>query len=139
MDKEKLLGLYPGYTSVLGPYSRQDGRQHIVLNNSNASKGTKGKTKTISYPKAIIEAELGRLLTDNEEVDHCDNDKTNNNNGNFQILTKTNNRIKQQVHIHGEAIKHYCRCGNLASTTYSKSGGRVIKYCSDECRKLSKS
>src|ERR1035437_1072062 len=70
LNKEKLLELYPNYTSVLGPYLRPDGRQHVVLNNTNASKGTKGKTKTISYRKAIVESNRGSRLLPNETVDH---------------------------------------------------------------------
>lgn len=75
---ENILNLYPSYTSVLGPYHRKDGRQHIVLNNENASKGTKGKTKTISYPKALKEIELGRVLVSGETVDHHDRNFNNN-------------------------------------------------------------
>lgn len=137
LEKETLLKLYPPYDSVLGPYDRKDGRKHIVLNNSKASKGTKGKTKTISFPKAVVESNLGRKLEANEEIDHRDDNKLNNDPDNFQILTKTKNRIKQQIAIYGEPIHHYCVCGKLASTTYSKTerGGKVIKYCSDECRK----
>lgn len=29
MNKEKLLELYPDYTTVLGPYTRPDGRKHM--------------------------------------------------------------------------------------------------------------
>lgn len=135
MNKEKLLELYKPYTSVLGPYTRKDGRKHIVLNNSFAPKGAIAKTKTISYPKALMESTLGRRLTSNEEVDHKDNNKLNDASNNHQILTKTENRIKQQEAIYGKAIKHYCICGNETRTTYSKTGGRVIKFCSPECRK----
>ena len=54
LDKEKLLELYPSYDSVLGPYDRDDGRKHVVLNNSSLPTGAKGKLKTISYPKALV-------------------------------------------------------------------------------------
>jgi hypothetical protein len=87
--------MYPPYTTVLGPYKRPDGRQHIVLNNSSASKGTKGKTKTISYPKAIMEVHLNRRLSDNEEVDHVDGNKLNDCFDNYQVITRTENRKKQ--------------------------------------------
>jgi hypothetical protein len=95
IETEIILNLYPGYYSVLGPYKREDDRQHIVLNNSTASKGTKGKTKTISYPKAIYETMLNRRLIDNEEIDHKDGDKTNDRLSNYQVLTKIDNIQKQ--------------------------------------------
>lgn len=87
MDKKILLGLYPGYTSVLGPYYRSDGRQHVVLNSSSVSKGTTGKTKTISYPKALKEIELNRRLDDGETIDHHDRDFTNNDLNNLKVKT----------------------------------------------------
>ena len=135
LDKEKLLRLYPPYDSVLGPYKRSDGRMHVVLNNSNASKGEKGKTRTISYPKAIVESRLGRKLKPNEEIDHGDNDKTNNNTLNFKIVDGYINRVKQLEHLYGPAIQHYCPCGEYTCTTYSRKGGRVKKYCSDAYKK----
>lgn len=98
MDKEKLLELYPEYTSVLGPYKRTDGRKHIVLNNSNASKGTKGKTKTISYPKALKEIEIGKRLLDNETIDHHDRNFNNDDSSNLVIK-------KQSIHAFEDALR----------------------------------
>ena len=100
MDKEKLLGLYPGYTSVLGPYMRLDGRKHVVLNNSNASKGTKGKTKTISYPKALKEIELNKRLAADETIDHFDRDSENNDPKNLEVKTRINHAIEDAIHVH---------------------------------------
>lgn len=91
---EDLLKLYPKYDSVLGPYKRKDGRKHIVLNDSSAAKGEKGKTKTISYPKAIMECRLGRRLLKDETVDHDDDDFTNNSKKNLQIMSRSNNAAK---------------------------------------------
>ncbi len=85
LDKKTLLGLYPEYTSVLGPYFRPDGRQHVILNNAKAPKGTKDKTKTISYPKALKEIELKEKLKPDETVDHHDRDFTNNKLSNLKV------------------------------------------------------
>lgn len=84
-NREKLLELYPEFTSVLGPYTRQDGRKHIVLNNSNKSKGEKDKTRTISYPKALKEIELSERLLPNFTVDHLDRDFTNDDLSNLKV------------------------------------------------------
>ena len=98
LNKDKLLELYPSYNSVLGPYERPDGRKHIVLNNSSLSKGEKGKTKTISYPKALVESNIGRVLLPNETIDHKDRNKTND--------TKNNLIIKDRsLHISEDVLR----------------------------------
>lgn len=87
--KEKLLKLYPAFDKVTGPYNRKDGRQHIVLNNSKVNNGSKGKLKTLSYPKAIMEVELKRQLTKDETVDHIDKNPLNNTLTNLQVLSRS--------------------------------------------------
>ena len=97
MNLNDILVLYPEYTVVLGPYLRKDGRKHIVLNNSYAPKFTKGKTKTISYPKVLMEIKLGRRLLENETVDHIDEDISNDRYSNLQILTRQQNAAKSNI------------------------------------------
>lgn len=92
--KVKLLALYPFFDKVTGPYIRKDGRKHLCLNNSKLSKGDPNKIRTLSYPKALIEVREGRLLLDNETADHIDEDFTNDNINNLQILTRIENAIK---------------------------------------------
>ena len=38
---QKLLKLYPEFDKVNGPYTRKDGRQHIILNNTKLPKKLK--------------------------------------------------------------------------------------------------
>lgn len=52
------------------------------------------KRKTVSYARYLMSVHLKRFLTSQEEVDHVDNDKTNDNITNLQILTKEQNREK---------------------------------------------
>ena len=75
--KLKLLALYPEFDKVTGPYLRKDGRKHVCLNNSKLPNKHPNKTKTISYPKALVEVRNNRKLLNNETVDHDDNDFTN--------------------------------------------------------------
>lgn len=96
---ELILSLYPPYTSVCSSYIRGDGRQHIVLNDSKKSKGEKGKTKTISYPKALMEVKLGRRLTDNETVDHINGDFTDNSIENLQVLDREAHVVKDVIRV----------------------------------------
>ena len=80
MDKNfkiKLLILYPLYDKVYGPYEREDGRKHLVLNNSKLAKGDKAKLRTLSYPKALIEVHHNRILIEDETTDHKDENFTN--------------------------------------------------------------
>ena len=65
---------------VYGPYTRKDGRQHVVLYES-------GVPKTVSYPKFLLEQKLGRSLNADETCDHIDNDYTNNDVSNLQVLS----------------------------------------------------
>lgn len=112
--KIKLLVLYPSYDRVTGPYTRNDGRKHIVLNNSKLSKGDPNKLRTLSYSKALVEVKEGRLLLENETADHVDEDFTNDNLNNLQILTRPANIIKSfdaNPERHAKFNKHVCpRC-----------------------------
>jgi hypothetical protein len=71
-----------------GPYTRKDGRMHMVVVNDDKTK------TTISYPKWIMQQQLGRKLSPDETVDHIDDNIFNNNPSNFQILTRKENALK---------------------------------------------
>lgn len=110
--KSSLLALYPDYHSVLGPYVmlQNDGRWLVVLY------GGPPKTvkRSLSWPKAVMEVRLGRHLTTNELVDHIDDDPTNNDPDNFQILTVAENTKKGRVArgIEEKIDKFFCpECG----------------------------
>ena len=66
---------------VLGPYLRKDGRSHVCIK-------VDGKWKTVSYPKYLMEIHIGRYFTKQETVDHKDDDFTNNDFSNLQILER---------------------------------------------------
>ena len=96
MDPEfvaALLALYPVYTRVYGPYANpsNDGRSHIILFDGGEN------SRTVSWPKAMMEVKLGRLLRDDEQVDHVDDDPTNDAYENFQLLTPSANMLKMRI------------------------------------------
>jgi len=66
---------------VYGPYTRKDGRQHIILYDYATN-----LRRTVSYPRYLLEQKLGHKLEDWEDADHIDNDKTNNDINNLQPL-----------------------------------------------------
>lgn len=104
LDHKALLRLYPEYTSVLGPYKRNDGRQHIVLNNAMLPAGTHGKLKTISYPKALKESIIGHRLKANETVDHHDRDFNNNNDTNLRIKDRSHHCSEDALRVRVDPV-----------------------------------
>lgn len=68
---------------VYGPYFTHDDRQIVII------KDDSGKSRTVSYPKYILEQHLGRQLDPSTEtVDHWDSDKSNNDISNLRIVPR---------------------------------------------------
>ena len=140
--KEKLLKLYPDYNRVTGPYLRKDGRKHICLNDTSKSKGDPSKTRTLSYPKALVEVRENRLLIENETVDHIDEDFTNDNLNNLQILNrldnieKTINNNPQRARKWFEGICSICKNEFRKELNYvlnNRKQGKAGPFCSKIC------
>jgi len=91
---------------IYGPYTRKDGRMIVVVVNDDKT------TKTISYPKYLMQQHLGRELTIHETVDHIDGNIFNNDISNFQILSRVENARKSVKYA--EYLKLTCKqCGKL--------------------------
>lgn len=73
-----------GYVSI-----NNEGRKIVQLYHSE------NKRKTISYARYRMSVILKRHLTKDEEVDHINNDPTDDRDENFQILTPAQNQLKQ--------------------------------------------
>lgn len=71
-------------SKVYGPYKREsDGRSIVIVVDDN------GNAQTISYPKWLLEVQLGRKLDPNTEtVDHYDSNIDNNSLDNLRILPR---------------------------------------------------
>lgn len=68
---------------VHGPYKRRDGRQIVIVIEKN------NKRRTVSYPKWIMEMQLGRKLDPNlETVDHIDSNFDNNDISNLRLVPR---------------------------------------------------
>lgn len=68
---------------VHGPYKRKDNRQIVIIVENN------GKRRTVSYPKWLMELQLGRKLDpDLETVDHLDSNFDNNDLSNLRIVPR---------------------------------------------------
>lgn len=120
---------------IYGPYLRKDGRQHIIARAPN------GIQYTISYPKYLMECHLERLLDENEEVHHKDEDYTNNNLDNLIVVT---GRIHRKLNRQEEEVWICGYCGNSFIATISKIRNRKANlkrnransgpFCSSSCR-----
>lgn len=116
---------------IYGPYIRkQDGRKFVVEYD-----GKKRSAKL--YSRFLIEQKIGRKLSINETVDHKDNDKTNDNIKNLQILTRAEN-IKKD---HTKKEWYYFDCPvckkhskrSMAQIRRARKRGRSGPYCSKSC------
>jgi hypothetical protein len=117
---------------VYGPYTRKDGRQHVVLYKD-------GMRKTVSYPKYLLEQKLGRSFLPNEICDHIDNDHTNNCLDNLQVLTRSDNARKAMALKPAELGHFTCPVCNSSFTKRMRNvrsnlkQGKSGPYCSRSC------
>ena len=119
---------------IYGPYTRKDGRQVII-------KSDAGVKTTQSYPRYLLELHLGRPLLSSEEVDHIDNDPTNNEISNLQLLSLKENRVKEmnRPHRKRKLFQGICSiCGNpfekyLNQVLANKKKGKDGPFCSRKC------
>lgn len=102
------------------PFDKNWNKAYLIINRENRKMVCLYKNdttrKTISYARYLMSVKLGRELTDEETVDHIDNDKTNDSLDNLQILTYKENIAKYQEtqphNIHGtrSMYRKGCRC-----------------------------
>lgn len=112
-----------------------EGRKYLVLFNSN-------KDRTISsYARYVLAVKIGRLLTEDEEADHIDEDRTNDAPDNLQLLSSKDNKIKNnlfrksiRVPVHGTLTEYrYCKCVlcKKAKSDHSKAASAAKKLSAD--------
>lgn len=68
---------------IHGPYKRPDGRQIVIIVNDDKSR------RTVSYPKFLMEQELGRQLGPDETIDHWDSNFDNNDLDNLRVVPRS--------------------------------------------------
>lgn len=129
-EKSKIIELY-GCKNVYGPYEGKDGRKRCVLYFE------KGNTTSKSYPRLIAEAKLGRILTDNEEVDHRDTDHTNDSTDNLQVLSVDEHREKSAIENYmmqsNKELVICPNCGCAFSVTQTRLRVTDTPCCSRSC------
>lgn len=71
--------------------TNKDNRRQIILYNDNRNRST------TSYARYLMSCKLGYYVPDEYEVDHIDNDKTNDSLDNLQLLSKKDNVRKYSL------------------------------------------
>lgn len=128
-DKEKLKSLY-GCKNILGPYEGKDGRKRCVIYYE------KGNTPSKALSRVMMEDKLNRVLSPDEEVDHKDDDKTNDDINNLQLLTSEENKEKHALKQFEELLNYHilpCSyCGELFYLS-NRDYNQRIKVSDDLC------
>lgn len=118
-------------------WHKSEGRRFAVL----VSK-TNGRVRTtISYARYLMAVKLGRKLEKQEQVDHIDNDKTNDVIDNLQILTSKENLRKEAQRRGVSYVVFKCpTCGRIFEkkkcNTFLGKGSGHCSFCSRECAKV---
>jgi len=113
----------------LGPYIRfTDNRKFMVIVRDDGSKST------ISYARYLML--LKTPLKDNEDVDHIDEDRTNDSEDNLQVLTHIENTAKTKRHLSKGRRTETRWCGFCGKEIQkeirnNRKGGLV--FCSKQC------
>ena len=123
-------------SKIFGPYLRKDGRQHIVIQHED------GRLQTKSYPKHLLEQKLGRELLGEETCDHVDENFTNDDLVNLQVLTRSENAAKAMVGREVEMYHFVCpvchipTVKEMRNVRHNWNQGRSGPVCSKECAGL---
>jgi len=113
-----------------------ENRRHICLVNNDTDR------TTISYARYLMSVKLGHLVPDDIEVDHIDNDKTNDVIDNLQLLTKADNHLKQkQLYldtVQNTYLVHCVNCTGAFTITERQLKMKIAQnvtnmYCSHRC------
>jgi hypothetical protein len=117
---------------IFGPYKRKDGRKIVIVVENN------GKRRTVSYPKWLVELQLGRRLDPNlETVDHIDSDVENNDINNLRIVPRDQHsaddtrRVKPIKFECAWCDKEFTRSPRLIRDKAKK--GKAGPFCSRTC------
>lgn len=117
---------------VHGPYKRRDGRQIVILVENN------GQRRTVSYPKWLMEQQLGRSLDPNlETVDHIDSNFDNNDLSNLRVVPRSEHsaddtrRVKPVKFTCGWCNKEFERSPRLVRDKAKKN--KAGPFCSRTC------
>ena len=118
--------------TVYGPYtSKETGRKIVII------KYDDGRSRTVSYPKYLLEQHLGKELPIEATVDHIDRDFNNNSIDNLRVMDRSDHscadtrRVKLVRFNCSLCAKPFERSPRLVRDK-AKKGRRGI-FCSKQC------
>lgn len=119
---------------VYGPYTRKDGRQHvIVLSKEN---GIEVSRRTVSYPKHLVEQQLQRKLMTDETIDHFDRDHQNHSDENLIIRKRAMHTALDTKRVYFKQVKcPMCKIeftpshAQMAARKVAKAGPFCTRSC----------
>ena len=120
---------------------------YLVVNSENRRNvclvNDKFDRTTISYARYLMCVKIGYILSDEYEVDHINDDKTDDRIVNLQILTKAQNREKENLrYLTYEQVSHgyhcaYCKLPFIITERLKnmriKQSTTGLAFCSKEC------
>lgn len=151
MDFNNLLGneiedTSLGYIELQHPYNTRWDKGKVIINRDNRRMvlltGGSSPNTTTSYARYLMSVKLGRFLDDDVHVDHKDDDKTNDNIDNLQLLTsESNNQKEAERHRIHDVIYHTCNCTNCGKEFILNDRQMKMKlqagtkhlFCTKEC------
>jgi len=120
---------------VYGPYEMKSGRLYVTIREDD------GTQHTMSYPKFLVEQQLGRKLEPNETVDHIDRNFHNNDPENLQVLDRKTHyrldalRLKPTIFKCPVCFREFQRSGKRLVRIYErKKLGQAGPFCGAGCR-----
>jgi len=120
---------------ILGPYKRKnDGRWTINIIKDD------GRKTSMSYPKYLIEQNLGRKLLHDETVDHIDRDVDNNSLENLRVIERAEHAKMDAIRVKSLFFEcPYCGVtferlgGKIKDTFHARRQGKSGPFCSRRC------
>lgn len=114
----------------------REGRQTVTLSNPD------GTSFGTSYARYLMGVKLGYEVPDHLEVDHRDDDKTNDDIDNLQLLTPEDNRLKEQYnYVMNKQVRYGYHCAYCdkpfilieAEVKKRLYTGGELAFCSRSC------
>lgn len=95
---------YEDNFKIYGPYTRPDSRKIVIVIDRN------GVKRTVSYPKWIMECQIGRQLGPDDTIDHWDSNKNNDELSNLRIVPRSEHSADDTRRV--KLVKFKCAwCG----------------------------
>ena len=123
-------------TKTYGPYamSSEDGRKIVIMHYADGSK------KTTAHARWKVECSLGRVLRDDEQVDHKNDKPWDDRISNLQVLELPAHRKKTRL-ARGGVTWHVFECPVCGKTAmkreadvkHNRKMGKAGPYCSRQC------